>query len=342
MDGSVSLISIVLRPREIIAPLFCNWLLKSGNFQEEFYRWGRGIVADLWTTKFSEMKRITIALPMAPEQQAIAAFLDHETGKIDGLVEEQRRLIALLREKRQAVISHAVTKGLDPNAPMKDSGVEWLGEVPEHWEIASLKYRWTVTDCKHVTAEFIDDGIPVASIREVQARYVDLNQAKRTTIEDYQALTQGGRKPEPGDLIFSRNATVGEVAQVCDWHPEFAMGQDVCVLRRTDRGQSPDFMQACLKSSAIQRQLDSIMVGATFRRVNVEDIRCMSVTFPPALEQERIGQFIIAEDTKFAVLISESEAAITLLQERRSALISAAVTGKIDVRDWSETATEAA
>ena len=157
--------------------------------------------------------------PPLPEQTAITTFLDRETGKIDVLVEEQRRLIALLKEKRQAVISHAVTKGLNPNAPMKDSGIEWLGKVPTHWEVSPLKRQWSVTDCKHLTAEFVDDGIPLASIREVQSYFVDLATAKQTTEAFYAALIEGDRLPEPGDLIFSRNATVGEVAQVADWHP---------------------------------------------------------------------------------------------------------------------------
>jgi len=141
LDGSVSLISIVLQCHETAAihMPFVHHLLRSHLFQEEFYRNGKGIVADLWSTTFSAMRNILLAMPPLPEQTAIAAFLDRETAKIDALVAEQRRLIELLKEKRQAVISHAVTKGLDPDAPMKDSGIEWLGEVPAHWAIIALK-----------------------------------------------------------------------------------------------------------------------------------------------------------------------------------------------------------
>ena len=146
---------------------------------------------------------------------------------------EQQRLIELLKEKRQSVISHAVTKGLNPYAPMKHSGIEWLGDVPEHWGVVPLKRAWSVTDCKHVTADFVDEGIPLASIREVQSRYVDLENAKQTTARYYELLIEGDRRPSPGDLIFSRNATVGEVAQVTRENPPFAMGQDVCLLYST-------------------------------------------------------------------------------------------------------------
>ncbi|MEG8234320.1 restriction endonuclease subunit S [Pseudomonas orientalis] len=177
-----------------------------------------------------------VATPELFEQTQIARFLDHETVRIDALIEEQQRLIELLKEKRQAVISHAVTKGLDPTVPLKDSGVEWLGEVPAHWVVAGLKWFWSVTDCKHITAEFVDGGIPLASIREVQSRYVALNNAKQTTEVFYRQLIEGGRVLAAGDLIFSRNATVGEVAQVANWHPPFAMGQDVCVLKKNTNG----------------------------------------------------------------------------------------------------------
>ncbi|EPK5308939.1 restriction endonuclease subunit S, partial [Pseudomonas aeruginosa] len=229
-----------------------------------------------------------ILLPVSTvaEQTQIARFLDHETARIDALIEEQQRLIELLKEKRQAVISHAVTKGLDPTAPMKDSGVEWLGEVPAHWVVAGLKRFWSVTDCKHITAEFVDEGIPLASIREVQSRYVDLDNAKQTTEVFYRQLIEGGRELVAGDLIFSRNATVGEVAQVANWHPPFAMGQDVCVLKKQYQWLSSDYLQAVLRSPVVTVQLDNLMIGSTFKRVNVEDIRGLVVPMPPEKEQK--------------------------------------------------------
>ena len=139
-DGSVSLINTVLEPFGEVSGGFVHHLLRSVAFQEEFYRYGKGIVADLWSTNYSEMRNITLAMPPRSEQEPIAAFIDRETAKIDGLVAEQEKLIALLKEKRQAVISHAVTKGLNPDAPMKDSGIEWLGEVPAHWDVARVKH----------------------------------------------------------------------------------------------------------------------------------------------------------------------------------------------------------
>ncbi len=289
----------------------------------------------------SVILELPVPLPDMPEQRAITTFLDHEIAKIDGLIAEQEKLIALLAEKRQATISHAVTRGLNPQAPVKDSGVPWLGEVPAHWEVAALKRFWSVTDCKHVTAEFVEDGFPLASIREVQARFVTLDGAKRTTQYFYEQLTEGGRRPQPGDLIFSRNAAVGEVAQVAEFHPEFAMGQDVCLLRRHSLSYSADFLQAVIRSRVVVEQLGNIMVGSTFKRVNVEDIRGLIVAMPPAAEQARIAEFVNNEAARLEQLIDTANRAIGLMQERRSALIAAAVTGQIDVRGTVAQATSA-
>ena len=312
---------------------FFLYLFQNGYLNKVFYPFGQGSSQlGRWRLPTEQFNDFWFPVPSFEEQSAIATFLDRETAKIDALVAEQEKLIALLQEKRQAVISHAVTKGLDPNVPMKDSGVEWLGEVPGHWEVTALKRHWTATDCKHVTAEFIEDGIPLASIREVQSRWVELEEAKRTTEYFYQLLTEGGRDPRPGDLIFSRNATVGEVAQVHRDHEAFAMGQDVVLLRRIEEAASPDFLQLVIRSSVVTQQLALCMVGSTFKRINVEEIRSLVIAFPPPADQEKIASHLLAQAENFDSLMTAARTAITLLQERRTALISAAVTGQIDVR----------
>jgi type I restriction enzyme S subunit len=164
-----------------------------------------------------------------------------------------------------------------------------VGIVTEDWEVEDLGRFWSVTDCKHVTAKFILSGIPVASIREVQSRFVDLTNAKQTSLHYYDLLIEGGRKPLVGDLIMSRNATVGEVAQVSELHPPFAMGQDVCLLRRKHQDFSPDFLQALFQSRIVGNQLSDLMVGSTFKRANVEQIRNFTVPMPGPREQQAIG-----------------------------------------------------
>jgi type I restriction enzyme S subunit len=165
-----------------------------------------------------------------------------------------------------------------------------VGVIPEEWGADNLGRFWGVTDCKHITAQFVTEGFPLASIREVQSRFVDLTNAKQTTAHFYNLLIEGGRKPRPGDLILSRNATVGEVAQVADWHPPFAMGQDVCLLRKKSSDHSTEFLQAIFQSPVILKQLADLMVGSTFKRANVQQIRNFSVPMPPPPEQRAIAE----------------------------------------------------
>ncbi|UYM14056.1 restriction endonuclease subunit S [Endozoicomonas euniceicola] len=321
----------VVRPaRDNFSTRFYYWLLQSKVFTDfvDYNKTGSTIV-HLYQDTFVNF---SYAAPTRNEEIKIAKFLDHETAKIDTLIEEQQSLIRLLQEKRQAVISHAVTKGLNPNAPMKDSGVEWLGEVPEHWVVAPLKRFSNILDCKHITAEFVDDGIPLASIREVKDWAVDLSEAKKTTQKFYDLLIDGGRKPVVGDIIYSRNATVGEAALVsgCD---TFAMGQDVCLLRANQNFNS-EYLLHQLNSPVVKLQLDSLLIGSTFKRINVEDIRNFLIVSPPEIEQVEIKLFLREKAKRYGALIDDAQSQVTLLQERRTALISAAVTGKIDVRDW--------
>ena len=288
-------------------------------------------------------KLSALAIPLPPPlvQRSIAAHLDRETAKVDTLIGKKRELIAKLKEQRSALISRTVTRGLppeaakaaglDPNPPMKDSGVEWFGKVPEHWQISCLKRNWNVLDCKHLTAEFVDDGFPLASIREVQSRFVDLTNAKRTTPDFYFQLIEGDREPRLHDLIFSRNATVGEVAQVPVDQGNFALGQDVCLIRRKHASHSADFLQIVLRSEACRSQLDNVMVGSTFKRVNVEDIKALWIPVPPVNEQLAVANFLLSQLEKVDGLVTTVETAITRLTEYRAALITAAVTGQLNI-----------
>jgi len=339
--GSIGFVKLVTEPATTTqTTIYCKKVDSDVNSRFAYY-FMRGNKKFLFQATQTAIPQITveevstnpIVIPSISEQEQIVAFLDHETAKIDRLIAKQERLIELLKEKRQAVISHAVTKGLNPNVPMKDSGVEWLGEVPAHWVVGALKFGWDIIDCKHLTAPFVDDGTPLASIREVQSRVVDLSEAKKTTREYYLQLIEGGRKPRPGDIIYSRNATVGEAALVVDG-PDFAMGQDVVLMR--PRSQDSDYFLYQLESKSIGSQLDLLMVGATFKRINVGNIKNLTVAFPPLEEQRKISRHLSEVESKFDRLSAPALRAVELLREHRTALISAAVTGKIDVRGWQK------
>ena len=202
--------------------------------------------------------------------------------------------------------------------------------IPEDWDAGSLGRFWSVTDCKHVTAEFVPHGIPIASIKEVQSRFVDLTNAKHTTNHFYSLLIEGGRKPCAGDLIISRNATVGEVAQVAEWHPQFAMGQDVCLLRKKSPDHSTEFLQAVFQSPVIANQLSNLMVGSTFKRINVEQIRNFSVPMPPAPEQRAIAGALSDVDA----LIGALDQLIAKKRDLKQAAMQRLLTGQTRLPDF--------
>ncbi len=308
-------------------PRFLHYLMRSPRYVTGYLSLSKGIRVNQWDLEPQYHSRMPILLPPKEEQQIIAAFLDLETAKIDALIVEQEQLIALLKEKRQAVISHAVTKGLNPDAPMKDSGIKWLGEIPAHWNVGALKRFATVIDCKHHTVQFLDEGLPIASIRELRNDRIELADAKLTSPAEWDFLRED-RIPKRGDLIFCRNASVGAVGYV-DFDEPFCMGQDVCLIRPDSASR---FMHFQLTSPLIRNQIDALLIGATIRRANVEEIRGLLVVHPPVEEQEEIAKFLENEVKQFDLFSDSAATAIELLKERRSTLISATVTGKIDVR----------
>lgn len=261
-----------------------------------------------------------LAIPPLPEQTQIAAFLDRETAKIDALVAEQQRLMELLKEKRQAVISHAVTKGLNPNAPMKPSGIEWLGDVPAHWEVKCLKYNL------HLLTEKTDRRLAPVALENIEGwtgRFLP-------TETEFQGE---GIAFETGDILFGKLRPY--LAKV---YRAESLGEAVgefFVMRPTIRIDSR-FAQY----QTLNREFISIVDGSTFGskmpRASWEFVGGMRVTTPPQEEQTQIADFLDRETAKFDKLTSEAQLAIDLLQERRTALISAAVTGQIDVRQLIE------
>ncbi|MAK44397.1 MAG: restriction endonuclease subunit S [Spongiibacter sp.] len=333
-DGSVSLISIVLEPKNIEAR-FVHHLMRSQPFQEEFYRYGKGIVADLWSTKYSDMKNIRLALPSRDEQKTIARFLDHETAKIDELIAKQERLIELLKEKRQAVISHAVTKGLNPDVPMKDSGVEWLGEVPEHWCVGQMGFYAEVTKLtgfEYTNVWETDESGEIIALRgfNIKERFLDIANSERISSALSRQLSRS--KLKKGDVVFPCTGTLGNAAEVTE-DDRYHINQNIAKISFS-RHVSPSFAVFWLTSSNIRTALEINNTSAMQPVVLIGDLRKMCFVLPPKDEQEEIVRYLDNQEKRFRALLKSASHAVTLLGERRTALISAAVTGKIDVRNW--------
>jgi type I restriction enzyme S subunit len=268
-------------------------------------------------------------LPPLPEQSAIVRFLDHACRRIGRYIHAKQKLIKLLEEQRQAVIHHAITCGLDPNARLKPSGVEWLGDVPEHWEVVQLRRRWELVDCKHLTVPFVDEGIPLASVREVRGFDLDLSKSMKTMAEWYGHLIGGRRAPKRGDLIYCRNVNVGECAYV-NTDQQFAMGQDVCLIR--SRAENGRFLNYIMRSTAMQKQLSLLLIGSTFNRINVSEIKSLVIAVPSRDEQDAIVSYLDSRLVGLDKSIGVAQREIALLCEYRTRLVADVVTGKLDVR----------
>ncbi|MCF6751174.1 restriction endonuclease subunit S [Stutzerimonas degradans] len=280
---------------------------------------------------------LRIPLPDYDEQTQIARFLGHETARIDALIEEQQRLIELLKEKRQAVISHAVTKGLDPTVPMKDSGVEWLGEVPAHWQVKRLKHlvpSITVGIVVEPSKYYVDDGVPALRSLNVKPGVVVTENLVYLSEESNELHAKS--KIFEGDIVAVRSGQPGTAAIV----PKEFNGAnciDLIVIRKPLQGCST-FIFWYLNSDAALRQFSEGSSGAIQQHFNIAAASEMVFAWPPASEQLEINSHLDRACHQLDRLISVAGESKSLLLERRSALISAAVTGKIDVRGWQPAA----
>ena len=267
--------------------------------------------------------------------EAIANFLDHETAQIDTLIEKQQTLIQLLKEKRQAVISHAVTKGLNPDAPMKDSGVEWLGDVPKHWDLVPLKYLCSFsgggTPTKDNLSYWTGGTIPWVSPKDMKSFWIDKTQdyiTENAVKESSTKLIKAGSL-----LMVVRSGILQRTIPIAINTVDVTMNQDMRALQFNER------MTSEYAANYIVGNVDKLLFawskeGATVESIEQEYLSNSLFPVPPIAEQQRIVDKINEQMKTFDSLVSKAQKAIQLMQERRTALISAAVTGKIDVRGW--------
>lgn len=317
-----------------IGPKIYGWyahhLMRSATYVQGYTKYLQGIRPNSLQIKTEEFHSFPILLPPLPEQRAIAAFLDRETAKIDTLIARQEQLIALLEEKRQALISHAVTKGLDPNVKMKDSGVEWLGQVPEHWEVKKLKLITSmIGDGIHATPNYsTGTSYYFVNGNNIGKDFLSIDTTEKCVSEDeYHQLKV---TLSSNTLLMSINGTIGKVC--CFNRETVVFGKSIAYI---DLKSTYDrrYFRRFLESSSAQRYFRESLQGTTIGNLSLNTIRNTYLSIPPVGEQELIVKYVDRAISKFDNLIEEVEFAYQLLKEKRAALISAAVTGKIDVRE---------
>ena len=281
-----------------------------------------------------DLEGAALCIPPRDEQRVIADFLDRETVKIDALVVKKQRLIELLQEKRTALITRAVTQGLDPNAPMKDSGVGWLGQIPAHWGVSRIKYLSPfVTSGSRGWAEFFSDEGPLfLRIGNLRPGSVDLDLEEIQRVDPPRGAEGERTRVRRGDILVSITALIGAVAVVPHNLPEAFVNQHLALIRLATRGVHSRWIAYGIMSPVGQQQFAADLYGGTKDGLGLDDVRSLIVLTPPTLEQERIVHYLDRETNELTELVQVVRQAIDLLLEYRTALISAAVTGKIDVR----------
>jgi len=334
-DGVCSPVYIVLDTNsELVEQRFALRLFENSTFQKYLATFGNGILEHRAAIGWDDIKGAYIPLPTKLEQKAILSFLDYETAKIDTLIAKQQQLIALLKEKRQAVISHVVTKGLNPNVPMRDSGVEWLGEVPAHWRVSKFNYEIDFLEGPGILAyDFFEEGVPLLRIQDVKEQFVT---------DDYKTFLSPSKVKDKwdhfrvklGDLIISCSASTGLVSEV-DLRSVGAVPYTGLIrLRPLTNRITKDYIFFIVQSNMFFEQINNLQTGSTMQHFGPYHLQQMYITLPSLDEQKNLVRHVKRVIADIDRLIEKAQQAVELMQERRTALISAAVTGKIDVRCW--------
>jgi len=315
---------------EYMSVKFAHYFVE-GNQQELLLDWSKQ-GATVESIEHEYLANTIFPTPPVYEQRTIANFLDHETAKIDTLIDKQQQLIKLLKEKRQAVISHAVTKGINPDAPMKDSGVEWLGEVPEGWVVKRLKHispKVGVGLVINPSTYTTDEGVYFIFGGDVKEYRFDLSKTRRISPSDSDGLLPS--RLNHRDLVCVRVGYPG-ITAVITKELEGSNCASVIVIR--SGSYNSDWLCAAMNMWVGRQQVELASYGAAQKQFNVADAIEFIFPVPPIQEQDDIADYVDHALNRFNILSEKAEKQIGLLQERRTALISAAVTGKIDVRNW--------
>lgn len=331
-DGSVSLINTVMKPRDEMNPDYYNWLFHTIQFADEFYKWGHGIVDDLWTTNWQDMKHIDIPVPTLDEQKVIADYLNKAIPEIDALHMDIEKQIETLEEYKKSIITEAVTKGLNPDVEMKDSGIEWIGMIPKHWNVMRTKYASeNLSKGNGITKDEIKNDGNIQCIRygEIYSKYDGsilkcFSKTKKELISSPKYISKG-------DILF---AGTGELVEeigknvVYMGDGDCLAGGDIIVMKHN---QNPVFFNYALNSTYSQAQKSKGKAKLKVVHISAADIGNIFVAIPPKKEQKKIA--IILEKKCFEIncAINEKKEQLDTLEQYKKSLIYKYVTGKKEV-----------
>lgn len=330
-DGSVSLINLVLVPHGEIDSLYSSYLFNNYGFAEEFYRWGTGIVADLWSTKWDLMRRINVPVPPIAEQKKIADFLDGKCAEIDELVQTEEKMIEELKAYKQSVITEAVTKGLNPSAPMKDSGIEWIGKIPASWEVKKLK-------------QFCDGALKYGAnangiaYRTDLARYVRITDILDNRLRDdilKQSLPNEIANDyilQDNDILFARSGgTVGKTFIFDASKYGKCAFAGYLIRARISAENIAKYVYYYTLSTCYNEWKNRIFIQSTIQNIGASKYSMLDITAPSLDEQKQIADYLDEECAKIDEIIALRTEQINQLKEYKKSLIYEHVTGKKEV-----------
>lgn len=336
VDGLVSPAYVVARPfRDVDSPYYVA-LFRTGDYMSEIDNYSRGIVKDRNRLYWDQFKQMPSPYPPPEEQVGIVRFLDYANGRLERAIRAKRKVISLLQEQKQAIIHRAVTRGLDPNVRLKPSGIPWLGNMPEHWEIRRLKSLGTkfgsgVTP-RGGAAVYQEFGVPLLRSQNVHFGELRLSGVARIAREVHNSMV--GTHVRPGDVLLNiTGASIGRACAVPEQLEEANVNQHVCIIRPIKTRCDSEYLATYLATEAAQTAIYIAQNGTSREGLPVTEVKALKIPLPPTTEQVQIGKWIQAETRALRTGIDRFEREIELLKEYRTRLVADVVTGKLDVRE---------
>ena len=332
-DGIVSPAYEVFHTNQnIVVPKFMHYLIRTNLYANEFKKYSYGIIDSRLRLYPENFKIIPFIIPNISEQQQISDFLDRKISEIEHNILKNQELISLLEEKKNALINQVVTKGLNPDVSMKDSGIEWIGKIPYHYEVVPLtKFLSSLVDYRGKTPEKVGDGVFLVTAKNIKQGKINYEISQEfVKLEDYDEIMSRG-KPSVGDLLFTTEAPLGEVANVDD--SKIALAQRIIKMRGKENILDNYYLKYYMMSNTFQNNLQSLATGSTALGIKGNKLFMLKLILPPYDEQLRIVSYLDQELSHMDEIILEINKNIDLLEEYKNSLIHHVVTGKIDVRD---------
>jgi type I restriction enzyme, S subunit len=332
VDGLVSPAYVVARPYPQVEPRFFVTLFRTGDYMSEIDSCSHGIVKDRNRLYWDQFKQILSPCPPSDEQAAIVRFLDWANGRMERAIRAKRKVIALLNEQKQAIIHRAVTRGLDPSVPLKPSGIPWLGDIPQHWEVWSF-VRCTIerADYRGATPEKVESGVFLVTAKNIRKGWIDYESSKEyVRASEYSKIMRRGL-PLLGDVLLTMEAPLGHFALID--REDIALAQRIVRFRLHSERLLPQFALLCLNSHYFQNQLHERATGSTAQGIKASKLPQLIVACPSVSEQVKIVERVRHECDPLDTVISRLEREIELLREYRTRLVADVVTGKLDVRE---------